>query len=117
MLIGYVRASTHGQTQELQKDALKKAGCEMFFSDVVNESTPGRPGFDEMLKAARPGDTIVVLCLAQLRRNAAHLLELIAEFQERKIKLKSLKDRINISTRQDFQKYKLALTICDLGAE
>ena len=36
MVIGYARTSTQDQNQDLQIDALKKAGCEKMYSDKVS---------------------------------------------------------------------------------
>ncbi|MBD1835126.1 recombinase family protein [Cyanobacteria bacterium FACHB-472] len=36
MKVRYCRVSSNDQTLNLQKDALKKAGCEKIFSDTVS---------------------------------------------------------------------------------
>jgi DNA invertase Pin-like site-specific DNA recombinase len=60
MLIGYARVSTEEQTLALQQDALKKAGCDRIFTDVVSGAQSSRPGLDEALTYLRKGDVLVV---------------------------------------------------------
>ena len=60
MLVGYARVSTQEQTLALQKDALKKAGCERIFTDTVSGAkwaTQERVGLTEALEFIRPADT------------------------------------------------------------
>ena len=38
MKIGYIRVSKHEQNEALQRDALKEAGCEKYFNDVMTGS-------------------------------------------------------------------------------
>ncbi len=59
MLIGYARISTVEQTLDLQKDALKVAGCEKIFSDVASGARTERPGLNQAIEFCRKGDTLV----------------------------------------------------------
>ena len=46
MLVGYARVSTTDQSLDLQKDALRKAGCRRFYTDVVSGATDARKGLN-----------------------------------------------------------------------
>ena len=46
MRIGYARVSTSEQNLDLQKDALKRAGCEKIIEDVASGKTENRSGLD-----------------------------------------------------------------------
>jgi len=50
MLIGYVRVSTNDQNTDLQRNALKRAGCELIFEDKVSGKSTKRPGLTRALK-------------------------------------------------------------------
>ena len=60
MLIGYARVSKRDQNLSLQRDALKKAGCERIFTDKVTGATTTRSGLDKAADVLRAGDTLVV---------------------------------------------------------
>ncbi len=60
MLIGYARVSTHAQTLALQQDALMGAGCARIFTGTVSGARADRPGLEDALAFARPGDPLVV---------------------------------------------------------
>jgi DNA invertase Pin-like site-specific DNA recombinase len=49
MKIGYARISTNGQHLDLQIDALKKAGCEKIYKDIISGSLSNRPALDQLL--------------------------------------------------------------------
>ncbi len=98
MLLGYARVSTKDQNLNLQVDALREHGCSKFFSDIVSGAKAARPGLDQMLQEARPKDVIVVWKLDRLGRSLKHLVDLVAELNERNIGLRSLNDPIDTTT-------------------
>lgn len=100
MLLGYARVSTNDQNLDLQLDALREHGCKRFFTDTVSGAKAKRPGLDEMLKEARPKDVIVIWKLDRLGRSLKHLVDLVAELNERNIGLRSLNDPIDTTTAQ-----------------
>ena len=100
MLLGYARVSTKDQNLDLQLDALRLHGCKRFFTDTVSGAKAKRPGLDEILKEARPKDTIVIWKLDRLGRSLQHLVELVAELNKRDIGLRSLNDPIDTTTAQ-----------------
>jgi DNA invertase Pin-like site-specific DNA recombinase len=95
MLIGYARVSTTDQTLALQQDALTTAGCERIFTDTASGNRPDRPGLEEALTYARPGDTLVVWRLDRLGRSLKHLIETVTHLQETGIHFRSLQEQID----------------------
>src|SRR5262245_57804108 len=98
MKIGYARVSTGEQILDLQLDALKQAGCEQFFQDVISGSQDARPGLDQALSHLRPGDTLVVWRLDRLGRTLKYLIELMNELHTREIGFASVTEQIDTTT-------------------
>lgn len=98
MLIGYARISTKNQNLDLQIDALQKAGCEKIFRDQISGSLMSRPALDLLLKEIRKGDVLVIWKLDRLGRSFKDLINLVNEFLEKGIGLKSLNDPIDTTT-------------------
>src|SRR5215203_3025945 len=98
MLIGYARVSTHDQTLDLQLDALKAAGCERLFKDIVSGKSTQRPRLDEALLQLRAGDTLVVWRLDRLGRSLPHLIATITSLESQGIGFKSLTENIDTTT-------------------
>ena len=60
MLIGYARVSTDDQNLDLQRDALKKAGCEKIFEEKESgRAGTKRPAYEAAIAYLRPADQLV----------------------------------------------------------
>lgn len=98
MAFGYARVSTTQQDEALQSDALEAAGVDRVYVDHASGATDSRPGLDEMLRQLRPGDTVVIWRLDRLGRSLRHLIDLVAELDQRGVGLRSLTESIDTST-------------------
>lgn len=97
-LIGYARISTTEQKLEPQVDALKEAGCETVFEDVISGAKAERPGLNEALAFVRNGDTLVVWKLDRLGRSMKHLVETVANLGEHGVGFRSLTEGVDTTT-------------------
>jgi len=95
MLIGYARVSTQDQHPELQLDALKTAGCEQIFHEMMTGKLADRPELDACLRTLRQGDTLVVWKLDRLGRSLKNLVEIIHGLEQRGVAFRSLTESID----------------------
>lgn len=97
--LGYARVSDEDQTEHLQLDALKVAGCTAIFSDHgVSGAKAHRPGLDGLLSDLHAGDTLVVWKLDRLGRSTLHLLQMLNELREREVDFVALTQGIDTTT-------------------
>ena len=98
MLIGYARVSTAGESFDLQKEALDRAGVDRLLTDVASGANAKRPRLEQALSQLREGDTLVVWKLDRLSRNLGHLIETVENLGRRGIGFRSLQDNIDTTT-------------------
>lgn len=98
MLIGYARVSTLEQNEDLQTDALRKAGCGRIYVDHSSGAKASRPQLDRMLDMLRPEDTVVVWKLDRLGRSVQNLVDLMDRFQKMGVEFRSLTENMDTST-------------------
>jgi DNA invertase Pin-like site-specific DNA recombinase len=99
MLIGYARVSTDDQNLDLQRDALKAAGCEKIIEDKASgKAGSNRPGLDRAREMLRPGDTLVVWRLDRLGRSLRDLIELMGELEGQGVGFRSLTESLDTTT-------------------
>jgi DNA invertase Pin-like site-specific DNA recombinase len=88
--IGYARVSTGDQTLDLQRDALREAGCIDIYEEQASGARVARPELSAALRACRAGDMLVIWKLDRLGRNTKHLIEIAEDLAQRGIGLKTL---------------------------
>lgn len=98
MKFGYARVSTEEQNLNLQIDALKSAGCEKIFTDKESGAKFNRAGLEELMKALRSGDTVIIWQLDRLGRSILDLIKIVNEFKENEVNFICLKDNIDTTT-------------------
>jgi DNA invertase Pin-like site-specific DNA recombinase len=98
MLIGYARVSTDDQNLDLQRDALRAAGCEKIYEDRISGAKAERPGLALALEVARVGDTLIVWRLDRLGRSLHDLILLARKLEEAGVGLMSVQEKIDTSS-------------------
>lgn len=100
MKIGYARVSTREQSLDLQEDALKQAGCEKIYQEVVSGAKAERLVLEDVLAHLRSGDVLVIWKLDRLGRSLSHLVQLVTALIKKGVGLKSLNDPVDTTTAQ-----------------
>src|SRR5438876_11012402 len=98
MKIGYIRVSKQEQNEALQRDALKEAHCEKYFSDKMTGAKFERKGLEELLAFVRVGDTVVIWKLDRLGRSLKDLIEILNLLKDRGVDFISLTEQIDTTT-------------------
>ncbi len=96
--IGYARVSTRDQNLNLQRDALRTAGCDRIYEDTISGIRSKRPGLAKALDQLRDGDTLVVWKLDRLGRSVKDLLDFAGALNDQGIGFVSLTDSIDTTT-------------------
>lgn len=92
--IGYARVSKDDQHLDLQRDALKQAGCALIYEEAVSGKNMARPELEQCRKALRVGDTLVVWRLDRLGRSLPDLVQIVADLEQRGVHFESLTEKI-----------------------
>ena len=92
MKIGYARVSTQGQTLDAQLEQLREVGCSEIYKDVASGARFDRKSLQSLLKAMKPGTTLIVTRLDRLARSTIDLLTIIKAIADKGCLFKSLAD-------------------------
>ena len=113
MRIGYARVSTSDQKLDLQLDALRAAGCDRLFTDVISGAKTARPGLEQTLAACQQGDTLVVWKLDRLGRSLPHLVQTVHGLGERGVGFQSLQENIDTTSSSGRLVFNLFATLAE----
>ena len=98
MKIGYARVSSDDQSLDLQRDALRQAGCERLYEEKESGGKVDRPELQRLMEALRPGDTLVVWRLDRLGRSLKHLIETVEQLEAIGVGFQSVTEAIDTTT-------------------
>lgn len=98
MLIGYARISTDDPTLNLQRDALKAAGCGRTFENMAGGANADRRGLVGLMSMLRAGDTVVIWRLDRLGRSFKNLIEVMGRLEAAKVGLPSLQENVDTAS-------------------
>lgn len=98
MKIGYARVSTQDQNLDMQKDALRKAGCERIIEDKASGKDQNRSGLNQVRQLLRKGDVLVVWKLDRLARSLKDLMAIVEGLNAEGIGFQSITDNVDTTT-------------------
>jgi DNA invertase Pin-like site-specific DNA recombinase len=98
-IIGYARVSTTDQNLELQKSALRAAGCDVIRSEKCSgTTTAGRDELRTVLDFLRKGDVLTVTRIDRLARSIGDLQDIVRAVKAKGASLKAIEQPIDTST-------------------
>ena len=99
MNIGYAPVSTIDQNLDLQRDALRKAGCERIFEEKKSgKAGTRRPEFEAALAFLRAEDVLVVWKLDRLGRSLVEMMRTIDTLRIDQVRFQSLTEHFDSET-------------------
>ena len=98
MRSGYARVSTTDQNLDLQRDALRRAGCRRIHEDLASGGDSDRPQLRACLESLASGDCPVVWRLDRLGRSLIDLIGIVADLEQRGVAFESLMERIETAS-------------------
>lgn len=111
--IGYALTWRPEENIDLQIDTLRLEGCGQIFTEKVSGVKFIQIEFDQLLKIAKEGDTIVVCRFLNLGKDVAQLIQLVKQLKLRGIHLKSLKESFDSTTPMGDLFYQMMCVLAD----
>jgi DNA invertase Pin-like site-specific DNA recombinase len=93
--VGYARVSIEDPSLNVQVGALRRAGCELIYTDTLEPGRTSRPGLRKARKILRKGDALVVCRLDRLVGTVRTLVLFINELAEEGVHFRSLSEAID----------------------
>lgn len=96
--VAYIRVSTEEQNYESQMEAMKDLEFAKIFTEKRSAKDTNRPELQNMLDYVREGDTVYIKDFSRLARSTKDLLNIIDILETKKVKLISIKEKLDTST-------------------
>jgi DNA invertase Pin-like site-specific DNA recombinase len=106
-IYGYARVSTQQQDLIRQIDMLQNFNCTEILTEKMSGTKSDRPELNRLKDKIRFGDTLVVESFSRLGRSTKDLIEIVEYFENKGVKLISIKEQFDTNTPQG----KLMLTV------
>lgn len=113
MRIAYLRVSSKDQNLDRQRMILDEYNIEKFFEEKVSAKDTNRPELQNMLEFVREGDVLYITEFSRLARSVLDLLQISETLKRKKVRLVSIKEKINTGTPEG----KLMVTVIGAIAE
>lgn len=98
MRYGYVRVSTVHQDTARQEVLMKELGVDKVFIDKCTGKNTKRPMLEEMFRALKTGDVVVVESYSRMSRSTTDLLTIVEKLGEMGVGFISRKEAVDTST-------------------
>ena len=100
MRIAYLRVSSKDQNLDRQRMILDEYNIEKFFEEKVSAKDTNRPELQNMLEFVREGDVLYITEFSRLARSVLDLLQISETLKRKKVRLVSVKEKINTGTAE-----------------
>lgn len=100
MKYGYARVSTIDQNADLQRDALKAAGCDKIIIEHASGASDKRAKLNKLLASLGHNDVLAIWRLDRLGRSLPHLIQTVRDLEGQGAHLQSLTEGIDTTTAQ-----------------
>lgn len=106
-IYGYARVSTQQQDLIRQLDILKSYDCTEILTEKISGTKAERPELNRLKDKVRAGDVLIIESFSRLGRSTKDLIELVEWFENKGVKIISVKESFDTTTPQG----KLMLTV------
>lgn len=106
-IYGYARVSTQQQDLSRQLDLLNQYNCIEILTEKITGTKLDRPELTRLKDKLRPGDTLIIESFSRLGRSTKDLIEIVEYFENKDVKLISIKENFDTNTPQG----KLMITV------
>ncbi|TPP09431.1 recombinase family protein [Rhizobium glycinendophyticum] len=99
-MVAYIRVSSVGQSLEVQRDAVLRAGVQAdhVFEEKRSGLDSARPALREAMRFVRKGDLFIITKIDRLARSAVDLLTIVNELKAKEVALRVLDQSIDTAT-------------------